>query len=121
MKYALLLLLLCGNVFACRIAANGVNDNACFDLSESQLSEKIHSASLGDANAAIDISNYYAFIKNDKDRAIKWMRVAALKGKPIAEYDLGILLSSSEDGRDQKEAQKWFAEAAKAGITAPKK
>ena len=101
--------------------AHSQSDNAGFDMSPSELANKMHSASLGNAEDACAVSEYYTFIKYDNNEAIKWMRIAAVAGMPMAKHNLGVMLSASESEADKKESQKWLDEAAKEGVTAPTK
>jgi TPR repeat protein len=47
-----------------------------------------------------------------------WLRIAARKGLPMAEHNLGLDLSVSESKKDQAEASFWLKKGAKDGVPA---
>ena len=55
-------------------------------------------------------------INRDPKQAVYWLRQAAEKGHPAAEFELARLYSSGEGvGRDQEQAERWISAAAAQG------
>ena len=63
-----------------------------FDLSEEELKKQKALASGGDCDAAYKLGNYYAFVLNDFNASLPWLRQAARCPNANAKADLVYLL-----------------------------
>lgn len=82
-----------------------------FDLTAKQRRQFETSAGKGSATAALQLSKFYSFVRNDTKNEIKWLRRAAELGHGQAQYNLGYVLLHDEDNRNLIEAERWLTQA----------
>ena len=77
---------------ACSTAPQLVTPNEVFDFGSDQERQQFEKlARAGDTKAANRLANYYVFIRNDKQKAIHWLKIAAAHGDDTAKQNIRTL------------------------------
>ncbi|VGO17204.1 Secretory immunoglobulin A-binding protein EsiB [Pontiella desulfatans] len=82
--------------------------------------ELFTAAENGDPEAQYELAGLYRdgkVFEKDRDKAIKWYRLAAAQQHKEALFALGLIYSTSMQGGDESEATVYFKQAAEAGHT----
>jgi TPR repeat protein len=88
-------------------------------LTEDQISSLTLKANSGDVTAAIKLSNYYGFAKNDLEKQIEWLTKAAEDEDAQSQYNLGLCYTEGSHA-DLAKAEFWFQKAESNGVAEAK-
>ncbi len=82
-----------------------------FDLSAKLRHQLEVNAYNGNAEAALQLSKFYSFVRNDVKSEVKWLKRAAELGNAEGQYTLGYVLLHDEENCNLLEAERWLMEA----------
>jgi TPR repeat protein len=97
------------------------NANEPVQLSDESIRQLKIEADDSNPVAAYKLYTFYIFDKDSVSEAIHWLRLSAKEGYPMAEYNLGKILSESSSPDDRKESGVWLERARKHGVVTPTK
>lgn len=87
-----------------------------FRLSKKELNDLIAKAQAGDMWAANNLGMHYDVTAKNFDKAVYWLRISALRGNSIAQYNLGSLMLRDRTRVSYIEALRWLELAEQNGV-----
>lgn len=89
--------------------------NKIYKLSDVEIAEFNARAKDGDIESTKKLVDYYLYYSYDLEKAVKYLRIIAKSGEPVACNNLAVALNSSTNREYQIESLYWFEEAAQKG------
>jgi hypothetical protein len=107
-------LLVVGNAFA-QNSENAILSNIDYSLTNYQVLKLSESSMDGDLVAAKRVSDYYEFVKKNKEKGMYWAMVGAENGSPEMQFRLFQKMASSSQINIQRRALFWLRRSASGG------